>query len=261
MANEYAVNQADLTAIADAIRSKGGTSGALEFPGGFVDAVGAIKGNSEPYTVDSSGEPSMPEFTVERADVKTIAGLNGSNVVKIDCPNATKIRQLENCAKLTYVNFENVTQISDWQITNVAIKEAIVPKITTLGYRTFNACGALTYVRMDMCADTGWMWSLCQCGALKTAVFPSLIRITQAFLYECKSLNALVLGSASVCELTDVGSALKSTPLRGISGVYSGHVYVPSALIPEYQTATNWATLYANYPEIFQPIEGSEYEE
>lgn len=43
MANEYAVNLADLTAVADAIRAKGGTSGALSFPGGFVDAVRAIE--------------------------------------------------------------------------------------------------------------------------------------------------------------------------------------------------------------------------
>ena len=43
MANEYAVNQADLTAVADAIRSKGGTTGKLVFPGGFVSAVSAIQ--------------------------------------------------------------------------------------------------------------------------------------------------------------------------------------------------------------------------
>lgn len=46
MANEYLVNSADMTAVADAIRTKGGTSDALEFPGGFVDAVGAIQTGS-----------------------------------------------------------------------------------------------------------------------------------------------------------------------------------------------------------------------
>ena len=35
---------ADLTAIADAIRTKGGTSAQLAFPDGFVSAVQAIKG-------------------------------------------------------------------------------------------------------------------------------------------------------------------------------------------------------------------------
>lgn len=35
---------ADLTAVADAIRTKGGTSAQLAFPDGFVSAVQAIKG-------------------------------------------------------------------------------------------------------------------------------------------------------------------------------------------------------------------------
>lgn len=43
MANEYLVNSADLTALADAIRTKGGTSSLLEFPGGFADAIAAIQ--------------------------------------------------------------------------------------------------------------------------------------------------------------------------------------------------------------------------
>ena len=47
MANEYAVNQADLTLIADAIRSKGETSEALVFPSEFVTAIAAITGGGE----------------------------------------------------------------------------------------------------------------------------------------------------------------------------------------------------------------------
>ena len=43
MANEYSVNQADLVSVANAIRTKGGTSEALAFPDGFVSAVQAIQ--------------------------------------------------------------------------------------------------------------------------------------------------------------------------------------------------------------------------
>lgn len=43
MANEYLVNSADLTAVADTIRAKGGTSDALAFPDGFVEAVQGIQ--------------------------------------------------------------------------------------------------------------------------------------------------------------------------------------------------------------------------
>ena len=46
MANEYAVNQADLAAVANSIRQKGATSEPLAFPGGFVNAIAAIQAGS-----------------------------------------------------------------------------------------------------------------------------------------------------------------------------------------------------------------------
>ncbi len=39
----YLVDSADLTSVADAIRTKGGTSAQLEFPDGFVDAIDDIE--------------------------------------------------------------------------------------------------------------------------------------------------------------------------------------------------------------------------
>ena len=40
---EYLTNTADLTAVANAIRAKGGTSAQLIYPDGFVSAIQAIK--------------------------------------------------------------------------------------------------------------------------------------------------------------------------------------------------------------------------
>lgn len=47
------VDETSLTAVADAIRAKGGTSGQLEFPGGFVSAVEAIQGAGAETTAAS----------------------------------------------------------------------------------------------------------------------------------------------------------------------------------------------------------------
>ena len=41
---QYKVKDTSLAAVADAIREKAGTSDALEFPGGFVEAVNGISG-------------------------------------------------------------------------------------------------------------------------------------------------------------------------------------------------------------------------
>lgn len=43
MANEYAVNSADLLAVAEAIRTKGGTTDSMAFPDGFVAAISSLK--------------------------------------------------------------------------------------------------------------------------------------------------------------------------------------------------------------------------
>ena len=47
MANEYTVNAADLTAVADAIRAKTGTSEGLSFPDGFAAAIAGISSGAQ----------------------------------------------------------------------------------------------------------------------------------------------------------------------------------------------------------------------
>lgn len=64
MENEYLVNSDDLTAVADAIRSKGGTSGLLEFPGGFADAIAAIQAGGGEGGVEGGGNANMYSGTI-----------------------------------------------------------------------------------------------------------------------------------------------------------------------------------------------------
>lgn len=49
----YLVSDTDMTAVADAIRTAGGTSSSLQFPQGFVDAIGNLGGGGS--TVIASG--------------------------------------------------------------------------------------------------------------------------------------------------------------------------------------------------------------
>jgi hypothetical protein len=62
---------------------------------------------------------------------------------------------------------------------------------------------------------------------------------------------------ATVCPLINT-NVFNSTPFA--AGKAGGTVYVPQALIEQYQTATNWSTLYAAGTCNFVAIEGSEYE-
>lgn len=81
MANEYLVNSADLTAVADALRAKGGTSDSLEFPSGFVSAIQVIQaggGNAKIYT---------GTITFEEDTSVPVSGLN----IPLALPSRVKI--------------------------------------------------------------------------------------------------------------------------------------------------------------------------
>lgn len=65
MANEYLVNSDDLTAVADAIRSKGDTSEPLVFPGEFVGAIAAIQaggGSGSGNSIQIGQNTNTPNF-------------------------------------------------------------------------------------------------------------------------------------------------------------------------------------------------------
>lgn len=75
----------------------------------------------------------------------------------------------------------------------------------------------------------------------------------------CYALETLILRrSDAICAL-NYTSAFTNTPMSGYNSK-TGTVYVPSALISTYQTATNWSTLYNAGTVTFVAIEGSEYE-
>lgn len=67
MANEYLVNGADLTSVADAIRAKNETSEELVFPAEFVAAIEAFKGGEELNfsVVAYASETALPETAAE----------------------------------------------------------------------------------------------------------------------------------------------------------------------------------------------------
>jgi hypothetical protein len=59
---DYLTTDTELTSVADAIREKGGTSAALEWPQGYVDAIGAISsGGATLYKIDNNGGRTAPD--------------------------------------------------------------------------------------------------------------------------------------------------------------------------------------------------------
>ncbi len=71
------------------------------------------------------------------------------------------------------------------------------------------------------------------------------------------SMQTLILRKTTAVSL-GATTAFDNTPAK--AGGTGMNVYVPSALISTYQTASNWSTIYARNTMTFVAIEGSYYE-
>ena len=97
------------------------------------------------------------------------------------------------------------------------------------------------------------------CQLLEDADIGNTSGIAANAFANCNKLQTLILRkTGSICTLANVNAFL-NTPMRGYNSL-SGTIYVPSALISTYQTATNWSTIYGEGHVTFAAIEGSEYE-
>lgn len=115
-----------------------------------------------------------------------------------------------------------------------ALEKAIIPNFTMNGFAGyFNGCTNLKIVDFS----------------------PAAIGVN-CFL-NCTNLKTVIIRTSTMASLANV-NAFDGTPFA--SGGTGGTVYVSQALIESYQTATNWATLYAAGTCNFVAIEGSEYE-
>ena len=245
MANEYLVNSADLTAVADAIRTKGGTSNAMIFPDGFVDAIEAIESGGSASGLTDLELLIQDKLEVFSSNITTMPGEYESALKK----NLKKVSMPLVVGYITQRAFQNS-----------GITEVEMPGTTIIGFDAFFGCTSLTEVTFPLCTEVGssaFNW----CGKIEKADFGSsditkVKNLGASAFQNTPALKALILRYSVAIPL------LNSNIFGTNSGITTGigHVYVPSALIPEYQAAANWSTLYASYPDIFAAIEGSEYE-
>lgn len=135
-----------------------------------------------------------------------------------------------------------------------SLKNVSMNSLKVVGAMSFDGCTALKQVYLPSLTRVGGNGFIR--SGLETAHFPVLSSIgTSAFA--STKLATLVLGGDAVVTLDNV-SAFTGTPFA--AGGTGGTAYVKQALIPSYQTATNWSALYAAGTCEFVAIEGSEYE-
>ena len=88
---EYLTNTADLTAVANAIRAKGGTSAQLVYPNGFVSAIQAIQTGITPKLVVTTSAGAAVTAVKGSKTVTGTAGTDG--VCTLELPEAGALRR------------------------------------------------------------------------------------------------------------------------------------------------------------------------
>lgn len=233
---------ADLTSVANAIRTKGGTSASLAFPSGFVSAVEAIETGGGGSSFDL-GDHSLPTGAVT-TNVTELLGSTfryRTGITSVSAPN---------CTKLTNYVFAACT----------ALQSVSLPVCTSFfASNNFDGCSMLGGIVLPAITGTMPGATFLNCTSMAYADFGPNLNYWNGndFFKNCAALTVIILRKSAVCKLNNI-SYLAGTPFA--SGGTGGTVYVPQALISSYQSATNWSTLYAAGSTTFAAIEGSQYE-
>lgn len=249
-----------LTAIADAIRAKTGKSDAMSLEQMVIEVAGIEGGGGDESVLASILDRSIEEVKWSNITVIGEYGLyKCKNITKIELPNLTIIGNygMNSCSALKEVSAPKLTRLENYALIGTAIEELDLPSIEYVGTRALQNVKTVRRVKFGALQQIGNQWAN-GCTELKVVWFPTNGVIGVENYAGCTSLDTLVLGKTeSIVTMMNVNS-FTGTPFA--SGGTGGTVYVPQALISEYQNATNWSTLYAAGTCNFVAIEGSEYE-
>ena len=239
MAN-YLATDTDLTAVANAIRTKGGTSAQMAFPAGFVSAVNAI--------------PTSGGISAVQLLDRTITEINDPTITEIG------FYALSFCEALASCNLPNVTTIQGYGFYHCTdLTKAFFPACTRIDAYAFQNCWNLVYAVFPSyivgTSATGRLFS--DCTKLKGADLNKQHFLTNVFA-NCPVFDTLVLRRTDgITTLGDLNS-FRNTPFA--SDGSGGTLYVPEDLISSYQAASNWSTLLGYANNQIKKIEGSIYE-
>lgn len=223
---------ADLTSVANAIRTKGGTSASLAFPAGFVSAIDAIPTGGGGFSYDDMAANSIP---------------SGDVVL-------TRTR-IENYA------FAYRDSSPDWTVYG--------PNVTYIGQNAFRQCRYLKKARfpnLTSYSSTSYIFYAPTSGTRKLELIDwGKANIPSNWATNCASLSTVILRKTTIATLSNVNS-FNGTPFK--NGGTGGTIYIPKALYDhlgdggssDYKAATNWSTLNGYGTITWAQIEGSVYE-
>lgn len=233
----------NLASVANAIRTKGGTSADLAFPAGFVSAIEDIPtGGSD--TLTQLLKNQLVSYDVP-TNIPEKLFYNKTNLESVTFPKTgitVGTRAFQGCTKLGNIHIVGSGNSNGNMFTgDTAMTLAVYRGFTNVGAYDFQNCSNLT--TLDVTVST-----------IAASAFSSAAK-----------LGVLVLRRTSITSLANV-NAFNGTKFK--SGGAGGTIYIPESLYDhlgdggtsDYKAATNWATVNGYGTITWAKIEGSIYE-
>ena len=155
---------------------------------------------------------------------------DGEYAFKGFVPTGENITEDTDC----YAQFVSTSIISRKIVERSISGDYVNDRVVSIGAGVFNKCNALTSVNMPNVISVG-ADAFRECSALTSVDLSSVTSIGSNVLMDCQSMLALIIrNEETVC-------SIGSSNLGG--RFYNGlaFIYVPSALIEQYKSATNWS--------------------
>lgn len=290
MAEEYVIEKATLTAIADSIRAKKGTTADI-VPENMPTEIASIEGGGGGEGIELARSIVEKTITEYRDSEVTLIGdylfYTCYSLTTVDCPNVTmtgirsflncdaletvnlpKLRECEsnsfqNCSSLATVSFPELLKCKAQGFANCTKLTSVnLPKVFSVSDSAFEGCKTLPTISLPELTSVGTR-TFNSCTSLTTADFPKVTKINSYGFYYCHRLTALILRSATVCPLANKNAFDKCYHILGTvnstynpEGLMDGYIYVPKALLSDndatkdYRRATNWSTFSSQFRAI-----------
>lgn len=194
----------------------------------------------------------------------TVSGTDYEGISKIELPITDSnekatfyASKLEDLISGSITSFEsdlmqNYSSVADYYFKRAyafydcaKLESVSLPNVDIIPTSTFESCTSLKNVNIPL-VENIMPGAFKTCSALEKIDLPCAKIIGEAAFHKCTALIALILRSDTVCKLNNVNSISEGAIASG-----TGYIYVPSALIDSYKTASNWST----YENQFRAIE------
>lgn len=149
-----------------------------------------------------------------------------------------------HCTSLTSIHLGKSVALGagGYQFANcTSLTSVDMKKQTSTGQYFFSGCTSLQKLALPSLTGQGNGRGFKGCSKLEVLDLGSISRIYTEEMMNCPLLATIIIRRSSVPTLSNV-NAFSNTPFA--SGKAGGTLYVPSALIDSYKTASNWNTIF-----------------